>query len=255
MTQERGGAPLHFVLAWGVAHLGFGLGGLRFVSAFFAVASLPLVAALALRLGGTRAVALLATALVAPSWLFLFHGVYGRMYSLFLCCSLVCSLALLAALERGGRGRWALWVVAALVTVAAHPYAVLLLAGQGAYVLVARRDRLREAAVAGAVVLVVGVPFWLTDLVLVDRFEVGVGGGGEKLGGPGAVARYFWRSARRRDRRLVARDARRAGRGGPRRRLDARPRAGLRALLGGRRRSPRSCSRGSAARRRRSRGT
>ena len=194
VTQERGGAPLHFVLAWGVAHLGFGLGGLRFVSAFFAVASLPLVAALALRLGSTRAVALLATALVAPSWLFLFHGVYGRMYSLFLCCSLVCSLALLAALERGGRGRWALWVVAALVTVAAHPYAVLLLAGQGAYVLVARRDRLKEAAVAGAVVLVVGVPFWLTDLVLVDRFEVGVGGGGEKLGGPGAVARYFWRS-------------------------------------------------------------
>jgi hypothetical protein len=194
VTQERGGAPLHFVLAWGVAHLGFGLGGLRFVSAAFAVASLPLVAALALRLGSTRAVALLATALVAPSWLFLFQGVYGRMYSLFLCCSLVCSLALLAALERGGRGRWALWVVAALVTVAAHPYAVLLLAGQGAYVLVARRDRLKEAAVAGAVVLVVGIPFWLTDLVLVDRFEVGVGGGGEKLGGPAAVARYFWRS-------------------------------------------------------------
>ena len=194
VTKERGGAPLHFVLAWGVAHLGFGLGGLRFVSAVFAVASLPLVAALALRLGSTRAVALLATALVAPSWLFLFHGVYGRMYSLFLFCSLVCSLALLAALERGGRGRWALWVVAALVTVAAHPYAVLLLAGQGAYVLVARRDRFKEAAVAGAAVLVVGVPFWLTDLVLVDRFEVGVGGGGEKLGGPGAVARYFWRS-------------------------------------------------------------
>ena len=194
VTQERGGAPLHFVLAWGVAHLGFGLGGLRFLSAFFAVASLPLVALLALRLGSSRAVALLATALVAPSWLFLFHGVYGRMYSLFLCCSLACSLALLAALERGGRGRWALWAVAALVTTAAHPYAVLLLAGQGAYVLVARRDRIREAAVAGAVVLVLGIPFWLTDLVLVDRFEVGVGGGGEKLGGPGAVARYLWRS-------------------------------------------------------------
>ena len=42
--------------------------------------------------------------------------------------------------------------------------------------------------------LVLGLPFWLTDLVLVDRFDVGVGGGGEKLGGPGAVARYLWRS-------------------------------------------------------------
>ena len=103
VTQERGGAPLHFLLAWTVAHLGFGLGGLRLVSALFAVASLPLVALLALRLGG-RTVALVATALVAPSWLFLFHGVYGRMYSVFLFCSLACSLALLHALERGGRG-------------------------------------------------------------------------------------------------------------------------------------------------------
>ena len=103
----------------------------------------------ALRLGGRR-VALVATALVAPSWLFLFHGVYGRMYSVFLFFSLACSLALLQALERGGRGRWALWVATALLTVATHPYAVLLLAGQGAFVLVAARDRLREAVVAGA---------------------------------------------------------------------------------------------------------
>ncbi len=31
---------------------------------------------------------------------------------------------------------------------------------------------------------VLGIPFWLTDLVLAGRFDVGVGGGGEKLGGP-----------------------------------------------------------------------
>jgi len=193
VTQERGGAPLHFLLAWGVAHLGFGLGGLRLVSAIFAVASLPLVALLGARLAGRR-VALAATALVAPSWLFLFHGVYGRMYSLFLFCTLACTLALFSALDRGGRLRWTLWVATALLAAAAHPYAVLLLAGHGAYVLVSRRDRLREAAVAGAVVLVLGIPFWLTDLVLVDRFDVGVGGGGQKLGGPEAVARYLWRS-------------------------------------------------------------
>jgi hypothetical protein len=194
VTRDRGGAPLHFLLAWAVAHLGFGLGGLRLLSAAFALASLPLVAALALRLAGAR-VALVATALVASSWLLLFHGVYGRMYSLFLFCSLACTLALLRALERGGRGRWAMWVVASLLVVATHPYGVLLLGGQAVYVLVARRDRLREAALAGAVVLVSGIPFWLTDLVLADRFDVGVGGGGEKLGGPGAVARYLWRSA------------------------------------------------------------
>lgn len=194
VTRDRGGAPLHFLLAWLVAHLGFGLGGLRALSATFAVASLPLVAALGLRLAGAR-VALVATVLVAPSWLFLFHGVYGRMYSLFLFLSLACTLSLLRALERGGRGRWTAWVATALLTIAAHPYGVLLLAGQAAYVLIAGRERLREAVLAGGAVLVLGVPFWLTDLVLAERFDVGVGGGGSKLGGPEAVARFLWRSA------------------------------------------------------------
>ncbi len=61
--------------------------------------------------------------------------------------------------------------------------------------LAVRRDRIREAALAGTAVLVLGIPFWLTDLVLADRFDVGVGPGGERLGGPFAVARYLWRSA------------------------------------------------------------
>jgi len=194
VTRDRGGAPLHFLLAWAVAHLGFGLGGLRLLSAGFAIASLPLVAALGARLADIR-VGFVATVVVAPSWLFLFHGVYGRMYSLFLFLSLACLLALLRALDRGGRGSWALWVATALLTVAAHPYGVLMLGGQGLYVLVSRRDRIREAALAGVAVLVLGVPFWVTDLVLAGRFDVGVGGGGAKLGGPTAVARYFWRSA------------------------------------------------------------
>ena len=103
VTRDRGGAPLHFLLAWTVAHLGFGLGGLRILSAAFALGSLPLVAALGRRLGGPL-VGLVAAAIVAPSWLFLFHGVYGRMYSLFLFLSLACTLALLRALESGGRG-------------------------------------------------------------------------------------------------------------------------------------------------------
>ena len=194
VTQERGGAPLHFLLAWAVAHLGFGLGGLRILSAAFAVASLPLVAALGRRLGGPR-VGFVAALLVAPSWLFLFHGVYGRMYSLFLFLSLACTLALLRAFDRGGWVRWAVWVGAALATVAAHPYGVLLLGGQAVYVLVAARERLREAAFAGGAVAVLGIPFWLTDLVLAGRFDVGVGGGGERLGGPTSVLRYLWRSA------------------------------------------------------------
>ncbi len=191
VLEERGGAPLHFLLAWAIAHLGLGLEGLRILSAAFAVASLPVVAALGARLAGRRQ-ALVATVLVAASWTFLFHGVYGRMYSLFLFTSALSYLALLRAVERGDRRSWALWALAILATVATHPYGAIVLTTQGVFVLVARRDRLRQAIAAFAVVGVLGIPFWLTDLVLAGRFDVGVGAGGEKLDGPLSVLTYLW---------------------------------------------------------------
>jgi hypothetical protein len=194
VLEERGGAPLHFLFAWVVAHLGFGLGGLRVVSAAFALASLPLVALLGRRLAGRRE-ALVATIIVAASWMFLFHGVYGRMYSLFLCTSALSYLAFLSALDRGGRRAWALWVGAILLTVATHPYGALVLAGQGVYLLLAHRERFREAVVPFAAVAVLGLPFWLATVVLAGRFDVGVGGGGAKLGSPTSVLEYLWHVA------------------------------------------------------------
>ncbi len=186
---ERGGAPLHFVFAWTVAHLGGGLGSLRLVSAAFAALSVPVIALLVARLAD-RTTGLVAALLASWSWVFLFDGVYGRMYSLFLFTSALSYLALVVALEGGGRRRWALWAVAILACVATHPYGALVLASQGLYVLVDRR-RLREALIAGAAVLVAGIPFWRTDLVLAGRFDVGVGGGGTKLGAPLPVLRYL----------------------------------------------------------------
>jgi mannosyltransferase len=186
---ERGGAPLHFVFAWIVAQLGGGLTGLRVVSALFALASLPLVAALAARLADRRTAAV-AVALAASSWVLLFHAVYARMYSLFLFASALSYLALLWALRRGGAWRWAAWGVAVLMTVATHPYGALVLASQGLYVLLVR-ERLREAVAAFGVVLVLGTPFWITDLVLAGRFDVGVGPGGARLGRPDRVIAYL----------------------------------------------------------------
>jgi hypothetical protein len=186
---HRGGAPLHFVLAFLVAHLGGGLTGLRLFSALFAVASVPVVGALGSRLGG-RATGLAAAALTSASWMLLFHGVYGRMYSLFLFTSALSYLTLERALEGGGR-RWVWWALAVLATIATHPYGALVLASQGLYVLL-RRVRLREAIPIFAAVLVAGIPFWRTDFVLAGRFDVGVGGGGDKLGGPIPVLKYLW---------------------------------------------------------------
>ena len=194
VTQERGGAPLHFLLAWAVAHLGFGWRALRLVSAILAVASIPAMALLGRRLTDART-ALLGTVLASGSWLFLFYGTFGRMYSLFLFTTILAALALLRAVDRGRARDWTLWGVAILAAVASHPYGALVVAAQGLFVLLAHRERLRAAIVAFAAVLVAGIPFWLTDLTLAGRFDVGVGGGGRQLGGPGAVANFAWQVA------------------------------------------------------------
>jgi hypothetical protein len=190
---ERGGAPLHFLAAWIMVQLDAGLTGLRLVSAVAAVASVPAIAALLSRLAG-RTVALFGTLLVAGSWMLLFHGVYARMYSLFLLTSALSYLALLVVLQRGGRGRWAIWGAVTVLTVAVHPYGALVLASQGLYVLVTR-SRVRESIVPFAVVGLACTPFWYTDLVLASRFDVGLGGGGAKLSNPFDVFRYLFRTA------------------------------------------------------------
>ena len=171
-------------------HLGGGLTGLRIVSLVFAVASVPLIALLGARLAD-RMTGVVAAALASGSWVMMFHGIYGRMYSLFLFTSLLSFLALLAALDGGGRRRFALWGAALLLMLASHPYAVLVVAAQGLFILL-RRRRLREAIVTLAAVGVLGIPFWWADLVLRDRFDVGVGGGGPRLGSPTSVLHYFW---------------------------------------------------------------
>ncbi|MDX6386599.1 MAG: hypothetical protein QOD85_401, partial [Gaiellaceae bacterium] len=88
VVTDRGGAPLHFTFAWAVVHLGGGLTALRLVSLVFAVASVPLIALLGARLAD-RAVGVVAALLASGTWVLLFHGIYGRMYSLFLFTSVL----------------------------------------------------------------------------------------------------------------------------------------------------------------------
>ena len=117
------------------------------------------------------------------------------MYSLFLFLSLLSFVLLLRALDRGTWRSWSLWAFAILLAVASHPYGALVLAAQAVFVLAARRDRLRQRSIAFAAVAFAGTPFWLTDLVLAGRFDVGVGGHGAKLGGPWAIVTYLWQTA------------------------------------------------------------
>ena len=78
-----------------------------------------------------------------------------------------------------------------MLAISAHPYGGIVLASQAAYAAVHGRRRWREVVAAFAAVTVVAIPFWRTYLVLAGRFEVGVGGDGERLGSAAAVLRYL----------------------------------------------------------------
>lgn len=86
-----------------------------------------------------------------------------------------------------------LWALAILASIATHPYGALVLASQGLYVLYARR--LRSALPAFVAVALLAIPFWRSDRVLANRFDVGLGGRGTKLGGPGTIVDYLARVA------------------------------------------------------------
>ena len=192
---ERGGAPLHYLLAYLVGKIDPGLTSLRLISVAFAVASVPVAAAVLARLTDRRT-ALLASVVAAGSWTMLYHGIYARMYSLFLFTSALSVLLLLRALERNTRGRWAAWAAATLALLATQPYGVLVLAAQVAYVAALRIRRplpLRSPLIALAAVVVLAGPLWRTYFVLASRFEVGLGSGsGSELGSPVDVVDYLW---------------------------------------------------------------
>jgi hypothetical protein len=101
VLEERGGAPLHYLIAAVAAHSGGGLTRASAGSALFALASIP--PSRTCSRGSPDGPALVATVLVSASWVLLFHGVYGRMYSLFLFTSALSYLALLWSLDHGRR--------------------------------------------------------------------------------------------------------------------------------------------------------
>src|SRR5512132_3069301 len=111
--EERGGAPLHFLLAHAVESVWSSLLGLRLISVVFALANIPVIAALVARLTDKRT-ALVATAIAAASWMTVYHGIYARMYSLFLFTTALSFLLLLRALGRRAAWPWVAWSLVTL---------------------------------------------------------------------------------------------------------------------------------------------
>lgn len=120
---DRGGAPLHFVLA----HLALAVDGsattLRWLSLVFALATIPLCYDLARRFAGPFA-GVIAAALTATSQLLGIYATFGRMYSLFAFASALALDLFVRAVNRPTRGTLAAATAAALLPILVHPFGV-----------------------------------------------------------------------------------------------------------------------------------
>jgi len=169
---DRGGAPLHFVLAHLVLTADSSATALRWLSVIAAVATVPVTFDLGRRLGG-REVGALAAVVCAASGLLSVVGSFGRMYALYaLLGAVACDLFVRAA-ERPTRGALALAAAAAWLLPATHPYGGILLALEGVIALVAWRGRPPRAALPAIAIMASAAIFLIADVRLSERFGVG----------------------------------------------------------------------------------
>ena len=120
--------PLFYLLEWPVAHLAAGPAALRLVPAVAGIALIPLLAALARRVGGDPA-GLWAAAFVALLPATLMGAENARMYSLAGSLVVAAALLLWRATERPRARRWAAYGAVAAAAVWTDYFAAVALAG------------------------------------------------------------------------------------------------------------------------------
>jgi hypothetical protein len=167
VVLDRGGAPLHFVLAHGAFAVDGSPATLRWLSLVFALATIPLCYDLARRLAGQFA-GLTAAALAATSQLLAIYATFGRMYSLFAFTSALAFDLFVRAVDRPTRATLAIATATALLPILVHPF--------GVFVFVAELGvalwlwRLRALPVA-----LLAVPLALPYLRLPERYDPEIG--------------------------------------------------------------------------------
>src|SRR4051812_10963131 len=167
VVLDRGGAPLHFLLA----HLAFAVDGsprtLRWLSLVFALATIPLCYDLARRVAGQFA-GVTAALLAATSQLLGIYATFGRMYSLFACASALSLDLFVRAVDRPTRRTIACATAAALLTILVHPFGVFVFGAELVVGLWLSRGRLLPPAL-------LAVPLVLPYLRLPGRYAPDVG--------------------------------------------------------------------------------
>jgi hypothetical protein len=169
VVLDRGGAPLHFVLAHLALALDPSVDALRWLSVVFALATVPLCYDVARRLAGPLAGVTAAT-LAATSQLLTVYGTFGRMYSLFACASALSTDLFVRALDRPGRRTALVAAAAGLLPLAVHPFGAFLFAAEGAVALWLWRGRDVKSAFPVLGVSALALPLLLADLRLSDRY-------------------------------------------------------------------------------------
>jgi 4-amino-4-deoxy-L-arabinose transferase-like glycosyltransferase len=165
--------PLHYGLAW----LAVQFGGdstvlVRLPSLLLGTAIVPLLFVLARRVRNARA-GLLAAALMALSPFAIWYSDEARAYATMMLLVALSTLALLRAVESGGRRWWAIYAVAACAALWTHYTAVFVIVAQAAWALWTHRERRKELVIT-AVAVGVGYLPWLPGFLEQRRNDVGI---------------------------------------------------------------------------------
>jgi hypothetical protein len=162
--------PLYFVLAWLSAQIDASPELLRAPSLIAGTAAIPLVYVLGRRTVG-RAAGLVAAALTALAPYMIFYSAEARAYQVMTTLVVLSTLALLTAVERGGKRWWVAYAACACLAAYAHYTSVFALAVQLAWVLWAHPAARRAALLATAGALIACLPWlpgFLDDLGMPD---------------------------------------------------------------------------------------
>jgi hypothetical protein len=192
---ERGGSPLHFVLAHLVLALWPSAEALRWLSVACALGVVLCAYALGRELAGDLAGAVAAW-IAATSALLHVYGTFGRMYSLLALLGGLNTLLFLRALERPTYARVTLGAASAWLLAAAHPFGGIPVAAEAviaAWSWWPSRD-LRRAA-PGIVAGIATAPLALAELRLALRFDVSASNG-KALGSGGSAGAQLESAAR-----------------------------------------------------------
>jgi cellulose synthase (UDP-forming) len=165
-TSEVHPPLMHMILHYWTAVAGTSEWALRFPSAVFGTAAIPLLFLVGRRLVGVRA-AVLAAAIGAVAPLWVWHSDEARMYSMLLFFGLLSTHSLFEAADKGGRKRWVLYSVATGIGFYTQYMSLLLLPVHLAYLLVNRVPRRKLLAWIGGVggALAVYLP-WIAMLAV-----------------------------------------------------------------------------------------